>query len=203
MSGVPLQMCENDTLREIGKNLVEAARKQRPYAGFFTWPNRDTQELGIARTFLAIAATSLGVTPQNLRSRGTGHDPPDCEFEDQTGRLIGIEITELVDQAMIQENIRQPGIGTAQWDVNKLTARLEHRLRVKDTPDRLKGGPYHQYLLLIHVDEPELPIDQLRALLTGVRFSAPRLIDRAFILTSYDPRLRAYPYVELQFEGDP
>ena len=61
----------------------------------------------------------------------------------------------------------------------------------------MKGGPYDTYVVAIHTDEPELDLARLRALLGSNPFKVPNLVDRAFLLLSYDPNSKSYPFIEL------
>lgn len=42
-----------------------------------------------------------------------------------------------------------------------------------------------------------LPIDTVNEFLDGHAFVRPAGVTRAFLLLSYDPRMQAYPYVDL------
>jgi len=187
---------EEDEDEEILDLIRDAAARQRPYAGFFQWPDRPVAELGIAQTFCEAAESEPGFPIHNLRSRPPGEDPPDCEGLDAKGRAIAIEVTELVDPSAIVSVRRTGRNDFAAWDTQKIRHQLDARLSAKEVKS-LKGGPYHEYLILIHTDEPGLSPEQVSSALVGHSFPAMNHADRAYLLFSYDPRVSGYPYVRL------
>jgi hypothetical protein len=196
--------CKMDTAeeKELIARIKEAISRSRGYADHFSWPlDRDLEEYGITQTF----AKSLDANGQlffkleSLKSRGRGNDPPDCEAEDLNGNRIGIEVTELVDPLTI-EKLKNTGVYEwAEWDRVKLVRAIKQRLRAKDKPGKTKGGPYGNYVVVIHTDEPYLNEAFVTERLSGICFERARLVKRAFLLLSYDPAVKAYPYVELEF----
>ena len=180
---------------ELLRLLRAAVDRERPYAGFFDWPDRSVAEIGIASTFVAAAHGEVGFPLRDLRSRRLGEDPPDCEATDQTGARIALEVTELVDEEAIVRARRSGGNEWAQWDAPKLIDAIQARLRAKGTK-RLKGGPYAEYIVLIHTDEPALSIEIVANALADAQFTAAVQVGRAYLLLSYHPG-RGYPFVRL------
>jgi hypothetical protein len=182
--------------KEIGQLIKSAAKKNRGYAGFFDWPNRDQKELGIAIHLFESLEAKESLPYRQARARGTGNDPPDVEVLDSAERLIGIEVTELVDPAAIKSYKAGNHSDWAEWDQAKFRQYLEDRVLAKDNPSEIKGGPYSEYWLLIHCDEPELSISEVRRHMTGLAPFQTKLITTAFLLLSYHPD-EGYPYVRL------
>ncbi len=179
---------------DLINELSEAVRQQRPYAGFFFWPNRPFAERGLVATFSEAAASEPGLPFRNIRSRAEGEDPPDCEAIDSHGRLIAIEVTELVDGTAIAE-VRRTGRNlVATWDSSRIRTRIEELLRTKDAKV-LNGGPYDEYVVLIHTDEMMITSDAIIHALNG--YSLPRLkqVHRAYVFLSYQDG--EYPFVGL------
>jgi hypothetical protein len=185
---------DDDVIGELNR----AVRNQRPYAGFFAWQDREVAEWGVAESFATAASAEPGFPLQNLRSRGAGNDPPDCEALDADGRSIAIEITELVDGDMIAAARRSSRRQWRTWNETSFRVELQERLADKDGK-KLKGGEWAEYVVLVHTDEPALTIEQAQTWLEGYRFQSPRQIGRAFLLLSYDPFRRGYPYVQLRW----
>lgn len=171
-------------------------KKDRGYAGFFDWPDRDQKELGIAIHLFESLEAHEGLQYRQARVRGSGNDPPDIEVRDSSGRLIGIEVTELVDPAAIKSYKAGNPWDWAEWGQAKFGQYLEARVRAKDSPSGVKGGPYSEYWLLIHSDEPALSISEVRKHMAGVSPFPVKLITNAFLLLSYHPN-EGYPYVRL------
>src|SRR5216110_1592661 len=101
---------------------MRAARAQaRGYADFHLWaPDRDLEEWGVANT-LRESAAHRGEEElfRELRRRGRGNDPPDCEASDQFGQSIAIEVTELVDPKAIVAFKRGLIYEWADWTQSK------------------------------------------------------------------------------------
>ncbi|GJG88787.1 hypothetical protein tb265_40560 [Gemmatimonadetes bacterium T265] len=187
---------------EILDALASAADARRPYAGFFSWPDPDVAERGVAADFAAAAAgVEPGLPWDELRSRGRGNDPPDCEAVDSTGRRIAIEITEIVDGRPIAAATatRRPQERLwAIWKRERFLQEAQRRLTEKDGKV-LKDGPYDEYIVIIHTDEPTLDAERVGEWLTDHRFDQPRQLSRAYLLLSYDPRPASYPYFKLSW----
>ncbi|SRR6266567_4154541 len=178
----------------IGRLLREAAKKDRGYASFHDWPDREQKEVGVVLDLFESLVQREGKGYSGLHARGQGNDPPDCEAVDSAGCAIGIEVTELVDPVAIR-NYKSGRIWeTAEWNRDKFMAFLSQRIRKKDEPAELRGGPYCAYWLVIHCDEPALSVDRVEAFLTDAQSTTTKLIDEVFLLLSYVPRRPCYPY---------
>jgi hypothetical protein len=188
--------------KELTARIKEAISRSRGYADYFSWPlDRDLEEYGIAQTFTESLAASgqLFFKKDSLRSRGRGNDPPDCEAEDLKGNSIGIEVTELVDPLAIEKLKNTGTYEWAEWDQAKLIRAIQKRLSAKDSPANIKGGPYAVYVVIVHTDEPYLNKTFVTEQLSGICFEPAQLVSRAFLLLSYDPGVKAHPYIELEF----
>jgi hypothetical protein len=186
------------------RQIKEAIAKSRGYADHYGWfPNRDLEEYGIVKAFCeALEKESKSFLDINsIMMRGRGNDPPDCEAKDVDGNNVGIEVTELVDPAAIIAFRKENIYNWAEWDKDKLLNAINTRLDKKNTRTRIKGGPYSKYILIIHTDEPILNVDYANGLLNNYYFARRDLIDRAFLLISYDPRYKTDPIIELEFKG--
>jgi hypothetical protein len=184
--------------------LIRAAQqKSRPLNDFFTWaPARELEEFGVADQLRQSLELQGQDSFRALRVRGRGNDPPDCEAIDPLGSVVAIEVTELIDPSAIISFKKGSTYTWADWSREKLILGVNHLLDVKaNRYAALKGGPYDKYLVVIHTDEPMLPYDTARRMLGGYRFRSRPNVDRAFLLISYDPKLRCCPFIELQFDA--
>ena len=184
---------------EILRMIADAASKQRPYAGFFDWPDRSVVEWGVATAFAEVAGAETSLEFRHVERRGKGNDPPDCEVVDSSGRRVALEVTELVDGASIQRAKAEASVSWAQWDREALLTRLQALLDRKDRVT-LKDAPYDECIVLIHTAEPALAFDAVEEWLRAHRFTAPTQINRAYLLLSYDPQRKACPYVQLRWQ---
>ena len=186
--------------KETIRLMKEALAKRRGYADHFGWPiDRDIEECGVVQDLCRSLEKDSKSFISNVRRRGRGNDPPDCEGQGHDGQRIGIEVTELVDSDAIKAFKTSGQYRLADWDKEKLVMAIDHRLDAKNVPDRIKDGPYDSYIVVIHTDELLLDVDSVKSMLGAQKFAKRSLIDRAFLLFSYDPRFQIYPHMELEF----
>ena len=175
----------------------EVVSKIRPHAGYFAWaPNRPVEERGAVDELM----TSLEAEGQAFfhSPQSRSPDPPDLEALLFNGERLGIEVTELVDgDAIVAAKTNRP-YPQAPYTEAEISDLLSQRIAEKDSPASIHGGPYAHYMLLIYCDEPRV-LDY--GLLDSVRymtFSTTRLINRAFLLLSYNALVQRCPYIELR-----
>jgi hypothetical protein len=169
--------------------------KPRGYADFFDWPEKRLKENGVVQSFAEMRSI-LGLPPLvNIESR---EDPPDCQAFDVDGRLIGIEVSELIDKeflSSLKKGKRKDWAAT--WDYQKLIDLVAERIDRKGRA-KPKGGPYASYLLVIFTDEPNLNLQWCQSALVNYRFARPGVIDEAYLLMSYAPSLGGCPFIQLR-----
>lgn len=182
----------------IEERIVEAGRwmaKERPNSSFFAWPDRQIAESGICRIFAEAALAESGFPLTGIVSREA--DPPDCEALDADGRRIAIELTELVDGAANALAKQGGGVQViACWDRAKFEREVRARLARKDSV-KLLGGPYAEYWVIVHCDEPLVSVASVEDWLSELGFGPFNQISRAYLLLSYDPTRGGYPYFRL------
>jgi hypothetical protein len=182
---------------DIIRIIEDASRRLRRYASFFHWPQREVSEWGVATAFVEAAQAEPGMPFRDVRSRTRGEDPPDCEALDAQGRSIALEVTELVDGDAIAQSRPTSAVVSANWNRDRFLAQLQARLTEKDRKV-LNDGPYNEYIVLVHTDEPLLAAETVEQWLSGHTFAAATQADRAYLLLSYDPRRTGYPYFRLR-----
>jgi hypothetical protein len=74
------------------------------------------------------------------------------------------------------------------WDRDLLAAALQEKLSRKDAPEKVKGGPYERYFLVIVTDEGFLYRENVAQFLGGMGFRA-RFVTDAYLGLSYHPDL--------------
>ena len=190
---------------DIERELIEKARRVRPHAGFFDWPVKETKELGVVRTL--IDQTDANASLRLLDVRPGRPDPPDAIGTRNDGAPVAVEVTELVDQDVTAHNVRvmRQSVGEdfiergkklehRVWDAAGLIAAVQALLRDKDGKT-LNGGPFAQYVVVIHTDEMMLTHVDAAEWLRGHLFPDMRQITDAYILFSYDGS--GYPHIRL------
>ncbi len=193
----------NDKQKDSNSDDVGESRvKKRGYSDFFAWPhNRQLEEWAVVDALKESLEKANAGFFHSLVAHGRGNDPPDCEAILQDGGKLGIEVTELVDEEAIMAFKNGLTSYSAEWNETKLTDFLAKRLSVKDASKNIKGGPYELYVLVIYTDEPQLTYEFAEQVLSGHIFKAYSLIDRAFLLMSYDEQYHSCPYIELTIKS--
>lgn len=178
--------------------LQENAKRVRHHAGFFDWPNKEIKELGVIKDLVE----SVGGELARLAIRPGRPDPPDAVGEREDGGLVAIEVTELVDQQVLAQNIRseRESAGMAPpehraWDKPGLIAAIGGRLTAKDGVN-LQGGPFQDYLVVLHTDEAMLSHSDASEWVGNQTFIGMKQIKDAYLLFSYDGE--GYKYIRLQ-----
>jgi hypothetical protein len=184
-------------MRDAGK------QPRRGYSDFFNWPiDRELEEWGIVDAFKRSLEKSKAGFFDQVTARGRGNDPPDCEATLFNGRKLGIEVTELVDPEAIMAYKNGDVDQWAEWSREKLINSITKRLKAKDISKNIKGGPYDIYVVIIHTAEPILSFDYIYPILSKYIFKYYSIIDRAFLLMSYDQKYKLCPYIELNISSE-
>jgi len=184
-------MDDDELLRELQK----AVAGQRAWANFFWWYDRSSRGKALAECgavqdlFASLEAVGRAVY---ANPRPSNDQWPDCEATRSDGRLVAIEVSELVDAATLAErNLPQP------WNAAQLTQVIQARITGKDRRS-FHGGKYAEVILLLHTDEFFLVPEATIALLRDASFKVPHgNIDHVFLLFSYWPELGRCPVAEL------
>jgi hypothetical protein len=200
---------------ETDENEMWAAIKEarspgqsRGYADFFGWTiDRDLEEWGAANTLQEALKKDGTVLFSDLKRRGRGNDPPDCEALGPTGKRIAIEVTELVDGNFVPIFQRTPPEQQsnvfADWGYEKFISAMAKRIEDKAGRfPKLKDPPYDGgYIVLVYSSEPLLSAAAVIKMLKDHKFNNLGHPIRAFLLLKYDPSIKRYPYFELNFES--
>lgn len=176
----------------------EQLRKHAPY--FALSKDKQQNELEVVDLFNR-ELNSQGVEHfHSIVVRGSGKDPPDCEATANGGELIGVEVTELVDEdaiasayngKMIDQNLPIP----PSVVIEKVSAII----RRKDSAV-VKGGPYDLYILIIYCADPAFLDFEIHNRLRNERFGPTKLIDHVYFFESYNPWTKSCPYIELRLD---
>ena len=181
-------------------NIREFLKVQRKYASFFEWYKREKsiKEKGIVESLLESLSMDGTTMYQNLRA--SENDPPDVLAETMGGVLVAFEVRELVDQPAIELNERGEQV-YRDWTNSEVIQEIQKIIDEKDTKNYI-GGPYEKWILVIPTDEPVLTHWQLKPLLDAHEFKETRQLNEAYLLFSYDPAIKGYPYIQLRFAAN-
>jgi hypothetical protein len=175
------------------QELIEIIKRQRKHASFFEWPQKDIKELGILKCLIESLEKS-GYSFYSDPHRNI-KDPPDCIARDNSGKLVGVEISELVNLNTVrdtQHNNDHP----KYWDSQEVIDEIHTIIQKKDNK-KFHGGPYSSIILIIFTDEPFLDPDEVIPKLKQHEFKKTNQIDEIYLLFSYDPRYHMCPYLKL------
>jgi len=172
----------------------DCMKRQRKYASFFDWHKKDEKELGIVETLFESMKLQGINTFQNLRI--SQKDPPDCIAEDQSGNLIGLEVSEFVDKEAVRLNAQGKSV-YRDWTIDEIVKHLEIIITEKDSKP-FHGGPYEKLILVIHTDEFVINFQTLKPILATHEFKKTNQITGAYQLFSYDTEIGHFPYIQLK-----
>jgi hypothetical protein len=174
---------------EVFREEIDKLRKlKRNHASYFNWHDKEVQEKGIGMDFFQKLEES---SDEYLLKIESAEDPPDVKITTSEGRELGVEITELVDQAAIECEIKgDPRYceRAISWNKENTIDLLEAMIVRKDGKCEKAKDRYESLVLLIFTDEPRLESDTLKEYLHGHKWPETKYIDEAYILTGYEPR---------------
>jgi len=181
-------------------NIREFIKVRRKYASFFEWYKREKsiKEKGIVESLLESLSMDGSAMYQNLRA--SENDPPDVLAETVSGALVGFEVRELVDQSAIELNERGRQV-YRDWTNSEVIQEIQKIIDEKDNKNYI-GGPYEKLILVIPTDEPVLTHRQLKPLLETHEFKETIQLNEAYLLFSYDAKIKGYPNIQLRFAAN-
>ncbi|MDH5184213.1 MAG: hypothetical protein OEX12_10020 [Gammaproteobacteria bacterium] len=183
---------------DVAKEMRKSLSLPRKHASFFHWHKKDVMELHLCSLL-------VGNLEKNGESGFTkiteGGDPPDC-IVSQSSVEFAIEVTELVVQESIEEQVKKnlAYVFGPEWTEPFLTKKLNTILAKKDNPKKKEKlrKKYGRYVLLIHTDESELDSESFKRLFKKDKLISTSLIDEAYVVFSYDPRLNEEPIIRIK-----
>lgn len=183
---------------DLCRELREAVERQRPYAGFDDWHDREIRDRGLGTDFATALGEQFGIELPRIQVTPKGEDPPDLRAGN-----TGIELTELVDGDLIAAAVQEKEAGLhptqyRSWTRPQFHDRLRELIERKDGAEPDRSWP--DYWLVIHTDEPGLTPEIVESLLEGWRARPCRLLTRAFLLMSYFPSHEGRPLFELPLD---
>jgi hypothetical protein len=179
----------------LDDDIVNIINRLRPYARFWEWPNKQLKEINIVRDFL-FSMNIHGLKEYHSPILGPSNNhPPDCILKNTIGEIIGVEVSELVSEVAIKDNIKGNNV-YCDWTDGDILRKTRSILDTKDKKQYV-GGPYHKIIILIHTDEPIINYDSCRRLLCSETYGKYVNISEAYFMLSYDPNHKCCPYVRL------
>ena len=172
--------------------LRRAREKDRGYVSYWKWEiDRALEEVHVARELLAHLERHADWSVGSLRNCSV--DPPDCEASLTDGRVLGIDVTELVDERVVERQaIRRSAersgrplsskavepAEAALWIAPELRDRLRMIIARKDVAAR--GGIFDAYVVAIFTDETAVTPELFQEAMTEV------CIETGFLDSAYN-----------------
>jgi hypothetical protein len=195
-----LEETEDPEFLDDLRRLVE---EQRVYASFREIGPKEGKEIDVVRDLMESLAASGSLSYTDVRP--SPKDPPDCLASDPSGGLVAIEVTELVSEEAVRSNEilrrelgRRPDITEirmAQWSPGAFITHLAGLLSEKDSK-ALHGGPFEEYVVVVHTADPLLEWRAAERWLISHSFGEFSQISSAYLLFSYHPGI-GYPFLAL------
>lgn len=190
-----------------------AIKEHRRYAAFFEGENKQLKERGVADLlidFLKTRGERFILPPAVVAS-----DPPDVEvYQSKLQIRVGIEVTEIVSEEHVKiaagtkyaELQREPCV--KQWTEESLVREIQTRFlsKLRKWRKSERQAEYDQFVIVFHTDETTITPDLAEHSALSIRLHGDGLINRAFLLLSYNPNVdrsefpSGYPVYELTVE---
>lgn len=179
-------------MNDFVNDIVKAINKLRKYASFWEWSDKSTKELEIINNLLdsmVLNGIRRYSNPQSVKDNW-----PDCTV-DESGHSVAVEVTELVDEEIIKRCQRGEMVYRL-WTDEGIVDKIKERIIEKDRKC-FHGKLYNKVILVIHTDEPELIASRLFPVIIRGKFPFLRNIKEVFVICSYDPTYKGYPYHQI------
>ena len=187
---------------EISAAIVEGLRKndrlRRKHASFWNFYKKSSKELGLFSEIFHRFEIDYG--SKVIEWGLCKNDPPDIFADLADGRKIGVEITELVNEAAIDAQIHKPDDyyhHLFQFDFKNACEEVRKLVRHKEAKLSHKMPDYAELALLIHTDEFLLKSDQFMVDVTPRVLDSSRVFASIYILFSYEPDKQQCPLIKL------
>ncbi|MGE5159087.1 MAG: hypothetical protein ACM3OF_13200 [Gemmatimonas sp.] len=191
------------TVDAISSQIIESLRRndrlRRKHASFWNFHKKSSKERAlfseIFRRFEADYCSN--VTGWNLCEK----DPPDVFANLADGRKIGLEITELVNQAAIDAQISRPGEYSKEllrFGFDQARKEIRRIVREKEEKLSLVISDFDELALLIHTDEFLLKSNQFSPDISTQILEECGVFGSVYILFSYEPDKQQCPLIKLK-----
>ena len=175
--------------KELLKQEIEKLNKlSRNHASFYNWHDKEIKEISIATDFFVQLEK---VSDDRLLHIENAEDPPDIKVTTQSHEVIGIELTELVNEKAIGYQIKEDPRYVNEllnWDKEKFIAEVEYIINKKNVLCENFPSGYDRNVLLIFTDEPRLESKTIKGYIENKVWSRENAFDEIYILTGYEPK---------------
>lgn len=183
-----------EIIEHLNKNDVQ----KRKHANFWNFHKKTSKELGIFSEIFEQFQQDSGFPIVNWGLCDT--DPPDIFAKLSDGSLIGIEITELVNESAIKAQINNQNDyyeELLRFDFETAVNKLNAILLEKEEKLLLNKSKYNELSLLIHTDEWLLKSEQFVDKGHEIFPKNSEIFQKVYLLFSYESDKKKCPLIRL------
>ncbi|HDY7535883.1 TPA: hypothetical protein RQJ67_004514 [Vibrio vulnificus] len=189
----------NIRFEEVVKDyLIKRKAMVRKHADFFEAPNKTTKELLVTQYLFQMLEVD---TNEHLVNMFLAQDPPDVAVVTSSGKKVGVEVTELVNEKAIDYDIKGERLKYLKeilsWNADSITKKLQHIITTKAQKCKKLPEEFDELILLIFTDEPRLNVSIIEKFIKDAKFSDIEAFQSVYILTSYDPKKQGKGLLEI------
>ena len=179
----------SDPEDEILRAMRKAIEKSRGYASYWEWKlDKREPELEAARAVGRFLFRDIKCEPVSFSK-----DPPDVVLIIGS-RKIGIEVTEIVDQAAVERAAKRKRLGLpieydwGEWDRSRLEQAITFSLEEKGRKlaNATSLDLFDEVFLALVTDETMITEQLVQSVLETTQFEAS-IVSRGFVIMSYHP----------------
>jgi len=190
-------MDHDEVVQLLLDNLAKTYALKRRHASFWNFHKKSTKELGALSEIFARLQNDLGskILEWDLCEK----DPPDIRMVLSDQRVIGVEVTELVNEAAIQAQITNPSgyqLELSCFGLPEGVNAIRNIVRNKEQKLLALTG-YDQLCLLIHTDEPYFQSQDFIKFPDPILAKPSGVFDSVYLLFSYEPDKQQCPVLNL------
>jgi hypothetical protein len=187
---------------EISQEILESLKKndglRRKHANFWNFYKKSSKELGLFSEVFEQFQKDFGVPIEEWGLCDT--DPPDIFAKLIDGSVRGVEITELVNEKAIRDQIAGSGEYSQElfrFDYEESKHKLNDILAEKENKVAAIRTEYDSLSLLIHTDEFLLNSELFIGKGPEIFSNSSEVFDGVYLLFSYEPAKQKCPLLRL------
>lgn len=182
----------------LKKEIEKLNQLPRNHASFFNWHDKEIKEIGIATDFFVQLEK---ISDDRLVEIENAEDPPDAKVITQNNEVIGIELTEIVNEKAIEHQIKGDSRyvnEVLKWNKDNTIQEIESIINKKNRLCENVPEVYERKVLLIFTDEPRLESHKIEEYIQGHTWPEANNFDEIYILTGYEPKVGSLVLIKIK-----
>lgn len=184
----------------VDSTVWKILQKRQRYAGHWEALSKPEKEVLVVYDLLCAIHEQEGrAWTVEIKPGPCANEPPDVVGITNNGARVAFEVTELVDQTMIERRAKGKAVGK-DWNPDEVISRLQSKLDEKGLR-RFSKKDFDSIVLVIHTAEPNLRPSKFGSIISSHRFIRQGQIDEAYLIFPpgpprllYSPELRVCRY---------